>query len=257
MKTRALFFLSQPAAIRRAVVWLCFLVLALDCQNVWRHTLPLEQVISCGRLMFDEAQLGFMEANSEGIFQPWEGSKTSLVQRIQAKKVIMDWRRTHDQEWGKAFGANKGLASIFKDHAEQYLAVAYLSPVLLVAYPDAGFGALMHMYYLQSLHGCPTPLSHRLTVWVYLVIKGIELAYLLCTGSGSSLIGLACSIAAGASKGWYQALLGGILFEYTLRRADKIPDALRLILQISWAIIIMLDIGRRMREEGASRRGAR
>jgi hypothetical protein len=154
-------------------------------------------------------------------------------------------------------GAYKGLVSIFKDHTQQYLAVVYLSPVLLVASPDAGLGALMHMYYLQSLHGCPTPLSHRLTVWVYLVIKGIELVYLLCTSSGSSFIAFACSIAVGASKGWYQALLGGILFEYALRRADKIPAALRLILKISWAIITMLDFIGKAREEGASRRRAR
>lgn len=195
-------------------MWLCLLVLALDSQRVWRHALPPRQIAKGGKLMVAEVWIAHLEENFNTFLDPAEFRKELRERRKQQNKA---WGEV-EQVWEPLYSK---LESTFKDHVHPYLALIYLSPLLLVYSTDLGLTAMLHMWYMQHLYGCPTPLSHMLAVCAYLLLRSLELTYRVCQGGLEALVSLACFVGLGYSEGWYGALLAAIVFGGVLSLIDR------------------------------------
>jgi hypothetical protein len=223
----------QLETVMTLVAWAGSIALILHGEEVWQHTQPLswEQVVIGCKLLLKHLHLKLM--------LPVRHVPTHLVdiatgdsywkdpmnyfKKAEKLGVLLEYKVEVDEFFRSTLNPYyRGLKAIFGEHASEYLALVWMSPLLLTFSTDWGFSALIRMYYLQYLHSFSTPLPHKLAVFSYLCVKGLEVVEFLWVTKLKVKLGFIGFTVLAAQFDLCWALLGGIGYMFCFKRRRQI-----------------------------------
>lgn len=226
----------QLETVMTLVAWAGSIALILHGKEVWRHTLSQEQMKLGWKLLLKGLKLKLQSPMDDvftGLVDVVEMGNSfwkqpgNFFKKAQSVGVLVAHNYEVDMFYQSTLNPyQQGLTAIFDEHVREYLILVWLSPLLLTFSTDWGFSALIRMYYLQTLHTCPTPQAHKLAIWGYLGVKGLELIEFLWVTKLNVKLGLIGFMVLAAQLDLCWALLGGIGYMFCFKRRMQIKGIL-------------------------------